>query len=94
MPIQWSEERPPNKECSYDHVVAETPLGQLFIEWKGWKDYPSPTCELPWGEMTFGNTVEDAKKEVQVAWNSMVLAVSQLVSKEVENSSVEAGKKG
>ena len=36
--IEWSEERDPNDECCYTHVKAETPLGEIFITWKGWKE--------------------------------------------------------
>ena len=40
-PLQWSEEREPCESIRYNHVVAESALGLISIEWKGWKDYDS-----------------------------------------------------
>ena len=40
--MKWSEENKPNQDVSYyNHVIAETPIGKLMIEWKGWKENPS-----------------------------------------------------
>jgi len=44
--IDWSEPRKPNGNCSYDHVVADTLAGRIYIEWKGWKSYETATCNL------------------------------------------------
>lgn len=78
MPLQWSEDRAPCDDCRYNHAVAETPLGKLYIEWKGWKDYPSPTCGLPWGTVICGSDVADAKRQVQAAWDVMAAKVAAL----------------
>lgn len=40
-PLQWSEERQPNEDIRYNHVVADSPIGRFSIEWKGWKKYDS-----------------------------------------------------
>ena len=37
--IEWSEEKEPNNEVSYNHVIGQTPLGEFLITWKGWKEY-------------------------------------------------------
>jgi len=65
----WSEHKSPNDDCGYDHVEAETPLGILRIEWKGWKKYDSPFCALPWDEYVCGSDLNDAKAKVQECWN-------------------------
>lgn len=80
MPLSWSEEHQPNDACRYNHVVSETPLGRLTIEWKGWKDHDSAICELPWGAMIIGIDVADAKASVQAAWNAMAASMSALTS--------------
>lgn len=37
-PLQWSAERQPCEACRYNHVVASVDvLGEISIEWKGWK---------------------------------------------------------
>ena len=54
MPLEWSEPRPPNSECPYDHVVAPLAGRQIYIEWKGWKDYPSYEVALPEGTPAVG----------------------------------------
>lgn len=79
MPLQWSEIRDPDgKTCFYSHVVSETPLGQLRIEWKSWKEHDSPTCVLPWEEFVCENDLSKAKAAVQIAWNGMVARVAAL----------------
>lgn len=78
MPLTWSEPRDPNGECSYTHVVSETPLGVLRIEWKGWKETHSPTCDLPWGEFIIETSLDDCKARVQDAWNLTVRLAAAL----------------
>lgn len=84
MPLQWSEPQEPCEACRYDHVVAQTPLGLITIEWKGWKDYPGYTCILPWGEppeFVAANDLPGAKCAVQSAWDVMAERVSEMRSR-------------
>lgn len=40
--MKWTEPTKATKGVSsYDHVIAETPIGRMIIEWKSWKDQPS-----------------------------------------------------
>lgn len=40
--MNWTEHRKPTEGVSfYDHVIAETPIGRMIIEWKSWKESPS-----------------------------------------------------
>lgn len=81
MPLEWSEPRPPTKGVSYyDHVTASTPLGDIQLEWKGWKDYDSPCGEMPWGELIIGTDLDDAKKSVQTAWDKMIPTLTKFCS--------------
>lgn len=41
IPLRWSEESQPCSTTRYNHVVAESALGQATIEWKGWKESDS-----------------------------------------------------
>ena len=70
--LDWSAPYPPNSSRHYDHVVAETPLGRIAIEWKSWKDYPGFTAVMPWEELISANSLAEAKAAVQSAWNGMV----------------------
>lgn len=80
MPLEWSEPRPPTKDvCSYDHVVASTPLGDIRLEWKSWKD-TSPCGDMPWGEFVIGWNLEDAKQNAQAAWDKMIPTLTVLCS--------------
>ena len=37
--MKWTEPKKPTEGVSfYDHVIAETPIGRMIIEWKSWKD--------------------------------------------------------
>lgn len=82
MPLEWSEERPPTKDVShYDHVVAKTPLGDITLEWKSWKEWDSPCGTMPWGEFVIANDLADAKEAVQAAWDKMIPTLLPLCSK-------------
>ena len=37
----WSKISKPNPNIRYDHIILETPIGKLTIEWKSWKEKPS-----------------------------------------------------
>lgn len=40
--MKWTEPTKSTEGVSfYDHVIAETPIGRMIIEWKSWKDQPS-----------------------------------------------------
>lgn len=38
--MKWTKHRKPNNKIPYDHVLLESPLGLISIEWKSWKDAP------------------------------------------------------
>ena len=82
MPLEWSEVSKPKKDVSsYTHVIAETPLGQIILEWKGWKEYgDDPCCEMPWGEFVVGYTLDEAKQKVQKSWDEMIPKLNDLCS--------------
>ena len=81
MPLEWSEPRPPTKGiCHYDHVVAATPLGDIRLEWKSWKECDSPSGAMPWGEFVIGGSLYEAKCEAQAAWDRMVARLLPLTS--------------
>ena len=81
MPLEWSEPRPPTKGVShYDHVVAETPLGDITLEWKSWKDDDAPCGQMPWDEFVSGMDLNEAKQKVQAAWDKMITTLTALCS--------------
>lgn len=62
--VIWSEERPPIENVSfYDHVVSKTPIGNMVIDWKSWKDRPD--YDIHFNDQWIGcaDSLEDAKKE-------------------------------
>lgn len=77
MALEWSEVRQPIEGVSfYTHTEAETPMGIIRLEWKGWKERgDSPTAQMPWGELVIGSDVEDGKQVVQAAWDKMAAAM-------------------
>lgn len=49
--LEWTENLPPDDQCSYDHCSAETPFGRFLITWKSWETGDCPTVdETPWGD--------------------------------------------
>lgn len=80
MALEWSEPREPCEACRYDHAVAATPLGEICLEWKSWKLYPSVTAQMPWDEFIVGHDLDDAKAKVQAAWDKMIPTLTDLCS--------------
>jgi len=72
--INWGEKSSPNKECSYNHVRGETPLGDFLITWKGWKESPSYDIEhLIYGGYLYSlGSLEEAKEEAQLRYAETV----------------------
>lgn len=94
MSLAWSDWMPPDESCSYNHVIAETPLGRILIDWKGWKDMPTFTAQLPWGVFIYAGDLEEAKRLVQEAWDEMVGSVRALAANEDKEGVMAATKRG
>lgn len=71
--IDWSEEREPNEEHRYDHVIGSSPLGEFVITWKGWKESRSYDIESePFGWIGSEITLDEAKKFAQLEFELKV----------------------
>ena len=64
MTLKWSDPDPERRVSHYDHVIAETPLGRILIEWKSWKKYNSPVATLPWGELVYGGDLDPTSQTI------------------------------
>ena len=79
--LVWTDIRNPDggKTSFYTHAIAETPLGPITIEWKGWKDHDNPTCELPWPNgFVCGHDLEHCKELVQQEFDKLYASLSAL----------------
>lgn len=85
-PIEWTEQREPNEDCHYTHVIGKTPFGDFLITWKGWKVYDAPTIDaVPWGGWGgCGVNLEDAKT---IAERAYLKRVNQCLTQETQNES-------
>ena len=79
MCLVWSENFPPNQNCSYDHCYSETPFGRFLMTWKSWKSAPWQDMgitfdETPWCEFFCSGwaTLEEAKADAQLEFNKRV----------------------
>lgn len=36
-PLEWTAPTKPNGDCAYDHCIAQTEFGRIFLDWKSWK---------------------------------------------------------
>jgi hypothetical protein len=79
MCLTWSENFPPNNECSYDHCYSVTPFGRFLLTWKSWKNEPWQDMgitfdDTPWGEFFVGGwrTIEQAKAAAQAEFSTRV----------------------
>jgi SH3-like domain-containing protein len=86
MPLIWTDPAPGKEGVShYDHVIAETPLGRILLEWKSWKDHDDPCGHMPWDEFIVEATLDGTKAAVQDAWDRMapkIVALSKINIKE------------
>lgn len=59
--LNWSEEHEANESIRYNHILADSPIGQFSIEWKGWKEHDAMCVYLDGDYIDSVNTLEDAK---------------------------------
>lgn len=60
--MNWTEPKPPTEgESYYDHVKCDSPLGEIRIEWKSWKDQPDYSVEIAREYIGTEYSLEDAK---------------------------------
>jgi hypothetical protein len=75
--VAWSEERKPNADVPYNHVIGTVGQISVTIDWKGWKDYPSYDISVEWPSppSLAALSVAEAKTEAE-AWLRSALAAS------------------
>lgn len=74
-PLVWTDPAPPNaKGIRYDHVTAESPLGQYSIEWKSWKERDTYDMYLTGWHIESCLGLDEAKQAANDHMASMVLA--------------------
>lgn len=61
--MNWSEEKEANKEIPYTHIICDTPLGRIVIDWKGWKAFPSYDISINY-EYIGSSSSLDISKEI------------------------------
>lgn len=84
-PLAWTDPAPPNEHgCRYDHVTAETPLGQFSVEWKSWKAHDSRDLYLAGEHIKSCHDLDEAKTAAADHLASLVLAC-------LEDSPLEQG---
>lgn len=61
--MKWTEPKKATEGVSfYDHVIAETPIGRMIIEWKSWKDNNDYSVTLDNEWIGVGFDLEEAKQ--------------------------------
>ena len=61
--MKWTEPKKATEGVSfYDHVIAETPIGRMIIEWKSWKDNDDYSVMLGNEWIGVGFDLEEAKQ--------------------------------
>ena len=60
--MKWTDPAKPIEGTSnYDHVILQTPIGVMMIEWKSWKENPDYSIDLDGVYVDTEYTLEDAK---------------------------------
>ena len=73
--IHWGEQKKPDGNISYDHLIGKTPIGDYVITWKGWKlrpDYCVDEHPFDGFPNLYGDTLEDTKKECQNSFETNI----------------------
>lgn len=88
--MNWSENMPPiNGKSYYDHTTLESPIGQIIIEWKSWKESPGYDVMINGDWIGFEYDLDNAKKlgenhiiNIYSALKSFINADSKNISNE------------
>lgn len=80
--LKWSEEREPDngKTSYYNHVMVDTPLGKIMIEWKGWKIADGRVVYLDGYYICVGNDTEEAKRMAEYYIVTQYLKIKEFVT--------------
>lgn len=60
--MNWSQTQEPNPQIPYDHVLLNSPLGIMIIEWKSWKENPDYDLYLNGNLLYCAGSLESAKE--------------------------------
>lgn len=72
--LEWSEPKPPTAGVSsYDHSIADSPIGEFRVEWKSWKQYPSYVVYSPDGNVQVEDSLEKAVSSAQETFEKTVM---------------------
>lgn len=74
-PLVWTDVQEPNSEICYHHIKAKTPFGDIVIDWKGWKDFPSFDISWNIGKFHYFDTVSSLEEAMDAAndyWNKLI----------------------
>ena len=74
-PLQWSNNREPCEKCRYNHVVADSGLGEILIAWKGWKEFDSYTAYVNGEHLGDATNLVKAKLMVEQHMQRVVLSM-------------------
>lgn len=73
--LTWSDPAPPDESCRYDHVTAQTPFGQISIEWKSWKA-PYASYDVFYSfdheRVDNGYTLDEAKRKAEAEFSRRI----------------------
>ena len=73
--LLWTDPQEPNNELCYHHVISTTPFGDITIDWKGWKDYPSYDVAMDFVLYEhFGSydSLDEAMAEAERKWTELI----------------------
>lgn len=61
--MKWTEPKKATEGVSfYDHIIAETPIGRMTIEWKSWKENDDYSVMLDDEWIGAGISLKEAKQ--------------------------------
>lgn len=61
--MEWLGPFKPSNYSPYDHVICDTPIGSITIEWKSWKENDSYTIYIKGEYIGDEYSLEEAKNK-------------------------------
>lgn len=87
--LSWSEEYEPNEIIRYNHILADSPIGEFSLEWKGWKENDDVAIYLDGYYLNSENTLEEAKEAVDnYLYSKTVQLIGLFTRKEMTNETI------
>lgn len=76
--LVWTKENEATRQIDKTHVISSSVLGDWFIKWDDWKEYPVYRIEIPINRkarLVVCDSLKEAKQEAQQIFDKIVMGM-------------------